>query len=291
MKFKKVVIKIIANPTAQLAALQAGEADYVNGTPTTAAAAKRAGFKVDTAPIGVFELRIKDRDGASVKALGSPLVREALSLAVDRPALTKAVFGAYGTPADQFAIPGAQGYSATLNGKFAYNPTKAKQLLAQAGYPNGFTFSLFIFPTSPPEATAAQALAAEWSAIGVTAQIVVPTSTAEFVGDINDATHPAYLFQDVTEPMLGNYGSLWSTPADPYHVSDPTLDKLAAEAQQATTTAAAPLYVKMNARVQQLGWDPVFSDYDTIIYARPGLQGWQLNGAYSDPDPVFFTTS
>ena len=69
-----------------------------------------------------------------------PRVREALALASNRAALTS--FAGRGTPAYQWVLPNNPLFDKTLGNVYSYNLTKARQLLAQAGYPNGLSFVL-----------------------------------------------------------------------------------------------------------------------------------------------------
>ena len=75
-------------------------------------------------------------------------VRQAISMAIDRETLTQALGYGVHTPAYQHIPPGFAGYNPDPNyGVPRYDPERAKQLLAEAGYPNGFTITL-IPPTS-----------------------------------------------------------------------------------------------------------------------------------------------
>ena len=62
------------------------------------------------------------------------LVRQALSCAIDRDSYISNVVGGIGKPALSWIPPGMPGYNATIGSQYAFNVTKAKQLLAQAGY-------------------------------------------------------------------------------------------------------------------------------------------------------------
>ncbi len=64
-------------------------------------------------------------------------LRQAIACAIDRQAYIDQVRGGVGTVAISWIPPGMPGFDATLGTDFALNPTKAKELLAQAGYPNG----------------------------------------------------------------------------------------------------------------------------------------------------------
>lgn len=75
------------------------------------------------------------------KPFDNPKVREALEYAINREALSKVAFAGYATPATGIlppAIEYAQSYPA-----FTYNPAKARELLKEAGYPDGFETTLW----------------------------------------------------------------------------------------------------------------------------------------------------
>ena len=82
-------------------------------------------------------------------------LREAIEYALDKPSIAKALGFGYYTPLTMVAPPGEWGYDPTYKGR-QYDPEKAKQLLAEAGYPNGLKIKLMAISTStwPIEAEA-----------------------------------------------------------------------------------------------------------------------------------------
>jgi oligopeptide transport system substrate-binding protein len=72
--------------------------------------------------------------------LDKPEVRKALSMAIDRNALIRDVAGGVGKPATSMIPPGMPGYQADLGKDIDFNPSQAKQLLAQAGFSNPSQF-------------------------------------------------------------------------------------------------------------------------------------------------------
>jgi glutathione transport system substrate-binding protein len=94
-------------------------------------------------------------------------VRQALNYATDRQGLVNALLRGYGTPANSPLAPTNPNYDATLN-PYPYDPAKAKQLLAEAGRPNGFTMSVGV---QDRDAAIAQALQGMWSKVGVNLEI------------------------------------------------------------------------------------------------------------------------
>jgi glutathione transport system substrate-binding protein len=75
--------------------------------------------------------------------LDNPKVREALAWAIDRQAVVNSVFFGRGQVIGGIAFPPSwNGYSPELASTYSYNPEKAKKLLAEAGYPNGFKMTV-----------------------------------------------------------------------------------------------------------------------------------------------------
>jgi glutathione transport system substrate-binding protein len=75
------------------------------------------------------------------KPFDNPKVRQAINYAINKDAVAKVAFGGYATPADGIVPEGVE-YSVKI-GVWPYDVAKAKQLLAEAGYPNGFEAELW----------------------------------------------------------------------------------------------------------------------------------------------------
>ncbi|TVZ05980.1 ABC transporter substrate-binding protein [Trebonia kvetii] len=103
-----------------------------------------------------------------VKPFDNPKVREAVSYAIDRNFLLKLVNG-QGSPATGFIPPGVTGYT-NENLVNPLNVAKAKQLLAQAGYPHGFTTTLYSWNTQP-WTNLDPAIQQQLAAIGITVKV------------------------------------------------------------------------------------------------------------------------
>ena len=98
-------------------------------------------------------------------------VRQAFNYAVDNEAINEFILGGMGRPSDAPIAPGIFGYTAI--GGYEYNPAKARQLLAEAGYPNGFRVQFY----SPAgrylkDLEVAEAVQAQLSEVGIQAEIV-----------------------------------------------------------------------------------------------------------------------
>ncbi|MBI4304179.1 MAG: ABC transporter substrate-binding protein [Chloroflexi bacterium] len=100
-------------------------------------------------------------------------VREAMSIALDRKAIAEAFYYGTATPAALF-YPWPGNKEANI-APIPYDPQRAKQLLAEAGYPNGFTFNAWSYAMggAPDQPKTVEAAVAYWQQIGLKANTVV----------------------------------------------------------------------------------------------------------------------
>jgi peptide/nickel transport system substrate-binding protein len=132
-------VSIITDPSAQAAAIVGGQADFgYELDPTTVSSFKGGpGITLSTQiGVSVADLNV-DRSQGPLK---DPRVRQAISYAIDRSALADAVTsGLTKVGSEQPYPPGHPYHMNDLDNTYPHDPAKAKQLLAQAGYPNGLT--------------------------------------------------------------------------------------------------------------------------------------------------------
>ena len=169
--FSKLTFRIIPDAQAQVAALKTGDVDAfpVMGAPETLNE-----FKADPR----FQVVVGQTQGEVILALNNrrkPFsdirVRRAISYAMDRKAIIDGAVAGYGTPIGSHFAPGDPDY-VDLTGAYAYNVTKAKALLTEAGLPSGFTTKLIVppFPYTRRSGEIIQALLAE---VGIKAEVEV----------------------------------------------------------------------------------------------------------------------
>ncbi|MFM2399434.1 MAG: hypothetical protein RL341_1591 [Pseudomonadota bacterium] len=126
---------------------------------------------------------------------GKREVREALDIAVDRSAIFKALFPRGDAIQAVSAFPPViPGYNKNL--KNEYDPARAKQLLAQAGYSNGFGLDLWALPvarpTNPNGQLMAQLIQQDWARIGVKANIKT-YEWGEYLKRTKQGEHDVYM--------------------------------------------------------------------------------------------------
>ena len=133
----KVVFKFIPDPSSQLAALKAGDVDVIayDMAPENVVALEKDGrFKVLKGHTTTDVIMAMNH---SKKPFNDPKVRQAITQAIDRKAIIQGAMSGFGTPIGSHMDP-TNPYFVDLSGLYPYNPEKAKQLLAEAGYPKGF---------------------------------------------------------------------------------------------------------------------------------------------------------
>jgi len=173
-KLEKIVFKVIPENTARLTALTSGEIDMMDGlNPDDAQAVKdNQDLQLILRPsmnIGFVGFNVEK------KPFDNPKVREALSYAINKPAIIEAFFAGLGEPATNPMPPSIWGHNGNIKDR-EFNLDKAKQLLTEAGFPNGFKIKFWAMPVArpymPDGVKIAEAIQQDLKKIGVEAEIV-----------------------------------------------------------------------------------------------------------------------
>jgi peptide/nickel transport system substrate-binding protein len=137
-----------ADPVADMMSLKSGERHLLAVEPKDAKAIESdPRFTVVLPPEGlVAALAGNSKDPKSPFA--DIRVRQAISHAIDMTAMAQAFGYGYYKPMNQWARSGSWAFNPSIKG-YSYDPAKAKQLLAAAGYPNGFKTTLHYFAMLP----------------------------------------------------------------------------------------------------------------------------------------------
>jgi ABC-type transport system substrate-binding protein len=134
-----ILSRIIPDPVIASAAMQAGEADWWSASPQFQKVLEAQGFIRVANPKYGGPSGILPNNGPDSRFADKKL-REAIEYAIDKAAIAKALGFGYSIPLNAAYPPGTWGYIETETRP--YNPDKAKQLIAAAGYPNGLTVKL-----------------------------------------------------------------------------------------------------------------------------------------------------
>jgi peptide/nickel transport system substrate-binding protein len=151
----RVVRRELTNPAARVAQLRTGQVDMIVRVPAADVQTLERDRNISVVKaetVYVFNLaldqrentpQVTARDGSRLAAnpYRDPRVREAIDLAIDRRALAEVAMEGLGTPQSQMVTPGIFGYNPNI-ALPTPNVARARQLLAEAGYPNGFRMVL-----------------------------------------------------------------------------------------------------------------------------------------------------
>lgn len=221
------------------------------------------------------------------KPLDNQKVRQALNMAFDRTTYLKAIFDNTATPATNPWPPITWGYDRSIQ-PYPYDPAKAKQLLADAGFANGFATTIWVRPNgsvlNPNPRAGAELLQADFAKIGVKADIKV-IEWGELIKEAKQGQHDTLFMGwagDNGDP--DNYLSpLFSCNAVQSGINfarfcDPQLDKLIAEGK---ATADQARRVKLYEAAQQIIhdqalWIPLGYPTASAI-TRTNVSGYQVS--------------
>ena len=161
-------LKVVIEPVTQLMGLQTGDFDGILFVEphTIPQIESNPDTKMFTHPTGLALVATMNHARAPFDQL---LVRQAISHAIDRQALLDIAY--FGGEKIEAFLDSGNPYYLKQEEKYPYNPEKAKQLLAEAGYPNGFECTLTLPQNYTPHVNAGNMVQSMLKEIGITANI------------------------------------------------------------------------------------------------------------------------
>lgn len=273
--YHKIVLKVIATPSSTLQAMESGQVDFANGDTTTGAAAKSAGLKVQSFPTGFIALFLVDR-GTVVPALANAKVRQALNYAIDRATIAKALMGGFGKPTSEF--PTLDAWDKKMANAYPYDPAKAKQLLAQAGYAKGFTIPVLdLAGSSPTNDGITQAIVPYLTKVGVKLQVKTEPTLTPLINDLQSKKYAGLTFawgsqltwlfvQQVLAPGAG---------LDATNFDDKTLDALWKKGAASSNPEA--YWKKIVNRITAQAEGVPVTTLEGIVYSRSTVKNVQVS--------------
>jgi peptide/nickel transport system substrate-binding protein len=304
--YQTVTIKSLPDNSARIAALLGGSVDVINAVPINGVDSIQSDgrFHLASAPSTLVIFLLPDQGQESTpKVTGTdgknpyldPRVRQALNLAINREEIAETVMGGMAQPASQLIVSGVFGHNPSI-AAYPYDPDRARELLAEAGYPDGFGLTL----TAPSDryvngAQVAQAVAAMLSQIGldVTLETFPRSVYFEKASAYEYSLYLAGAAADTGEglSLMFNLAATRDTEkgwggANRGRYSNPLTDQYLAEAQQMLDDAAREeLIRKASAQVQEdHGYVPLYHEFGV----------WAVrNGVHYDPNAnltnIFYT--
>lgn len=193
-KLDRVIFQVIPDNSARLTALRSGQIDIMDGLNPD-----------DVAQIeGDDSLQVFERATNNIGYLGfhvekepfnDPVVRRAFNHAIDKEGLIAILYGGLAETAKNTIPPGYLGYNDGID-EYSYDPELAKELLAEAGIEDGFTFDLWTMPVArpymPDPQRAAEAIQANLADVGITANIVTK-EWATYLEETEQGKHDVFM--------------------------------------------------------------------------------------------------
>ncbi|MFE7758769.1 ABC transporter substrate-binding protein [Streptomyces sp. NPDC057418] len=203
-------------------------------------------------------------------------VRRAVSAAIDDKKLLESVWGGYGKEIGSMVPPSDPWYE-DLTDIDAYDVTKAKELLAEAGYAKGFGFTLDT-PNYDPHPTAATFIRSQLAKVGITVEINTITPDEWYTKVYKNHDFTATLQEHVNDRDLVWYGN----PDFYWGYDNPQVTKWVEQAEEASDAAAqTELLKKVNRQTAEDAASDWLYLYPQIVVANDKLSGYPLNGLNS----------
>jgi peptide/nickel transport system substrate-binding protein len=252
--YNKLVLKVYNDPTAMLNAIrgkQLNGAKLVNNDFTDQI--KGTGYSLVEFELDWSGLLLLDRTGKINPALKDVRVRQAINHAFDRGALLKALQKGYGTVTTQIFPKRSAAYDPALDSRYPYDPAKAKQLLAEAGYPNGFTLSM---PSSAAIGTTIfSIMGQQLKDVGITVKYTDVGN--QLIPNLFASKYAASWFQlqQDTDWQVTTFNLTPNATWNPFKTNDPKVVELAGKIRDAKTEADSTAAAKeLDAYIVDQAW-------------------------------------
>ncbi|WP_019585610.1 ABC transporter substrate-binding protein [Deinococcus apachensis] len=281
-KVDSLVVRSIKDASQRLNELKAGTIDFANDlTPDSLksvqadknlVAVKRPSFNV-----GFLSLNNRNQ------YLKNDKVRQAISMAINKDAIVEAFWPGLGISSASFLPPVlAWANSKNVPADYKFDPQAAKKLLAEAGYPNGFTLDLWYMPVSrpyfPSPKPIAEAMAADLSAIGIKVNLKTE-DWAKYLDDRNK--EPGFDMYMIG--WTGDYGdpdNFYSayygpTASDDINWNPAQLEKLLEQGRAAVSQAdKAKAYAQIHDITYKANYRIPVVHSNPLAAARTYVKGW-----------------
>ena len=174
-----ITYKILLNPTAATSAMLSGQVDLIWGVDPKNLPVLRANprLRVAVEPSTQYLYMALRHD---LPPVDNKLVREAMNMSIDRKAISDAILGPGngGGAALMLAPPASFAHTAGLDDSVPYDPAKAKELLAKAGFPNGITLRVCGSPAPGMGSDITDIETAQMKPAGITLDVTIMSGSA-----------------------------------------------------------------------------------------------------------------
>ncbi|UBV44512.1 ABC transporter substrate-binding protein (plasmid) [Deinococcus taeanensis] len=280
--YDQLQLRFLKDPSVRLNELKAGTIDFTTDLNPDQFNAVKADKNLNPVIIPGFNVGFLSLNLGN-QNLKNDKVRQAISMAINKKAIVEAFWGDLGVSDASFLPPALSwANSKAVPADYKFDPAAAKKLLAEAGYPNGFTIDLWYMPVSrpyfPTPKPIAEAMAADLAAIGIKATLKTE-DWAKYLEDRNK------------KPGFDMYMIGWTGPyASPYNFynvyygeeaaadSNYGNPKLFQLLRTAVATSSRTAQAKAYAQVHEISYDanvriPIVHSRP-LAAARTYVKGW-----------------
>ena len=271
----QVTFKIIENADSLLMSLQSGAIDLCAHLTSTQVAQLGEDFDVAEGTMNLVQALYLNN---AVEPFDNELVRQALCYAIDKQAIIDLAFDGYGSPIGSSMYPAFGKYfDESLTDYYPHDTEKAKELLAQAGYPDGFSMTITVPSNYKPHMDTAQVLVQQLAEVGITAEI----QAVEWESWVSDAYTNRQFQSTVVGVDASNMTARallerFTSTADNNFInySNADYDALFAQAQATADDAEqTALYKEMEKNLTEHAANVYIQDLADLVAVRKGLEG------------------
>lgn len=278
--FEKLIFRTITESASRTIELESAGVDVIYGVATNDIALLADNPQITVHRTPNYSLNFVGFN-CQVEPFNDPLVRQAITYALDKEAIVEVVYGEKGSVATGPISDNIFGYSADVM-EYTYDVEKAKELLAQAGYPDGFETTITV-SDSQERITTAEIIQNQLSAIGVTVTSEV-LENATYLDRVVESKFNMYALGWTTNTGDADYGlyetyhsdcPTWSNTS---RYSNPEVDTILEKARASTDSQER---LALYAEVQKILVEDAPQIYmwngEEILAARSNVQGLELN--------------
>lgn len=272
--WESLTYKVFTDAQARANALVSGQVNVAILAGNTVDLVESRGMNVASNGGSVFTVTVFDKKGITSEPFGDVRVRQAILHAIDREEIVNSLHE--GDQPTSNAFPSAApGYDESLNEEFGYDPERARELLADAGYADGFSFPQI---TDPQNMTDMQAIQAQLAEVGIDMKLRPASSTEERFASVR--THPmGAILLGWGDPLGTVQGVVVGGFMNFQGASDPQITEALRSAAAATGDERDAALTDLNRALVERGWlIPVYESfahtgYDPDKVAKVGFAG------------------
>lgn len=287
----KVTFQVYASSETMIMALASGALDFcAKLSSDQVAGLNSADFTILEGTMNLVQALYLNND---VEPFDNVLVRQALCYAVNTEEIMQVLADGRGTAVGSSMYPAFTKYYEDLADTYPYSPDKAKELLKEAGYENGFSMTITVPSNYQPHMTTAQVIVEQLAAVGITATIDSVEWTTwydqAYTGRNYESTVIGVDASIMTaQAMLGRF---YSTDSKNFvNFSSEEYDTVYEQTKAATGDEQVALYKRLQEILTEEAANVYIQDMCNLVVMNDKLDGYEFYPLYAmDFSTLYFT--